>query len=130
MGELRRIEGVQAMTIKPEALTAMDRMCTPLDPSRLNGVTAYEDARCMELIRAELLAMDAEINRLNHLWEMMTNLAVKKDSQIKDAESRLAAADALLRKCRYEFAGLPHSLGYDFTHLPELDAYLSESAHD
>jgi hypothetical protein len=42
------------------------------------------------------------------------------------AESRLVTANALLRKCRDEFAGLPNSLGYDFTHLPELDAHLSE----
>jgi len=48
-------------------------------------------------IRAHLLSQDAEIERLNGLWKMMTKLAVKKDGQIKDAESRLAAANAPLR---------------------------------
>lgn len=32
---------------------------------------------------------------------------------------------ALVVKLRQEFAGLPHSLGYDFTHLPEVDALLA-----
>lgn len=33
---------------------------------------------------------------------------------------------ALLRKARNEFKGLPHSLGYEFTHLPEIDAALAK----
>jgi hypothetical protein len=39
----------------------------------------------------------------------------------------IAAAPELLSavmKLRDEFKGLPHSLGYDFTHLPEVDALL------
>lgn len=34
----------------------------------------------------------------------------------------------MLIQCRKEFAGLPHSLGYDFTHLPKLDALIAEAA--
>lgn len=30
---------------------ALDRMCTPLDESRLSGATAQEDARCMQIIK-------------------------------------------------------------------------------
>jgi hypothetical protein len=37
-------------------LAAVDRMCMPLDESRLSGVTAQEDARCMALIRDYVLA--------------------------------------------------------------------------
>ncbi len=28
---------------------------------------------------------------------------------------------------REEFAGLPHSLGYDFTHLPKIDAMIAKA---
>jgi len=38
------------------------------------------------------------------------------------AVEALARAAVLLRD---EFAGLPHSLGYEFTHLPKIDAALS-----
>lgn len=51
-----------------------------------------------QTIRAHLMSQEAEIARLNRLWESMTNLAVKKDGQIKTAESRLAAANAILQK--------------------------------
>ena len=33
----------------------------------------------------------------------------------------------LLEKARDEFAGLPHSLGYEFTHLPEIEAELNKT---
>lgn len=52
----------------PEALqAALDRMCTPLDSSRLSGVTAQEDARCMQVIRDAIGAMLAERERLIEL---------------------------------------------------------------
>jgi hypothetical protein len=39
-------------TVMPEDVAyALNRMCTPLDESRLKGVTASEDARCMRVIR-------------------------------------------------------------------------------
>lgn len=34
---------------------------------------------------------------------------------------------AALIKARAELCGLPHSLGYDFTHLPEIDAILAKA---
>ena len=33
---------------------------------------------------------------------------------------------SLLRKARDEFKGLPHSLGYEFTHLREIEAALAK----
>lgn len=36
-------------------VAAVERMCTPLDPSILRGETAAADARCMALIRAFVL---------------------------------------------------------------------------
>jgi hypothetical protein len=39
-------------TVMPEDVAyALNRMCTPLDESRLKGVTASEDARCMRVIQ-------------------------------------------------------------------------------
>lgn len=63
---------------------------------------------------------------------------VKKDASGKyrdfsevEANARLICAApellAALIKCRDEMAGLPHSLGYDFTHLPALDALIRKA---
>ena len=35
---------------------------------------------------------------------------------------RVVKLEGLLRLMRDDFAGLPHSLGYEFTHLPKIDA--------
>lgn len=43
---------------------ALDRMSTPLDPSRLSGATADEDARCMSIIRAEIERLRAACTAL------------------------------------------------------------------
>lgn len=40
---------------RDELIRALDRMCTPLDDSRLGGATADADARCMATIRAFVL---------------------------------------------------------------------------
>ena len=54
------------------------------------------------------------------------------DSFLMDAQVALesAAAPELLEAlilARQEFAGLPHSLGYDFTHLPKIDALIARA---
>lgn len=70
--------------------------------------TALAMHRDYQTIRARLVELEAENERLR---------------------TRAEKAEALLRKCRDEFTGLPHSLGYDFTHLPEITAHLSENGH-
>lgn len=49
----------------------------------------------------------------------------------EEANARLiAAAPELLEAlilARADFAGLPHSLGYDFTHLPKIDALIARA---
>lgn len=43
----------------------------------------------------------------------------------KIERERDAAVEAL-KMAREELAGLPHSLGYEFTHLPKIDTVLAE----
>jgi hypothetical protein len=52
-----------------ELREAVERMCTPLDESRLSGATAKEDARCMAIIAKALRDQEAEIAKLNRLLE-------------------------------------------------------------
>ena len=48
---------------------AVERMCTPLDESVLKGETAKEDARCMALIRARLVELEAvERDAARYRW--------------------------------------------------------------
>lgn len=53
------------------------------------------------------------------------------DGPNPERDARLMAAApvllAALQKARAELAGLPHSLGYEFTHLPEIDAALASA---
>jgi hypothetical protein len=44
--------GALEIAVPPEVRRALDRMCTPLDESRLGGATAQEDARCMLVIKS------------------------------------------------------------------------------
>lgn len=52
------------MNLPQNVKDAVERMCTPLDKSRLSGATAECDARCMETIHAHLISQEAEIGRL------------------------------------------------------------------
>ena len=53
------------------------------------------------------------------------------DGKESDANARLiAAAPELLEAlilCREELNGLPHSLGYEFTHIPQIDAAIAKA---
>ena len=57
---------------------------------------------------------------LYYLGETMESYATAKT-----AEAVRELVDGM-RYMRQEFAGLPHSLGYDFTHLPKIDAILAK----
>ena len=76
-----------------------------------------EDCTAWQTIRAHLLSQDAEIERLQ------SGIA-KHVNSVCDLQSRLAAADALLREClRYLN---PHH--YPDT-IKRIDAHLSENTH-
>lgn len=48
----------------------------------------------------------------------------------KACQERAMELHRLLTKSLEEFAGLPHSLGYDITHMPAIDQLLKEIEHD
>ena len=50
---------------------------------------------------------------------------VLRDELATTKRQRDAAVEAL-KMARQELDGLPHSLGYEFTHLPKIDAVLRE----
>jgi hypothetical protein len=50
-----QVEAVRATCVPPEVTAALDRMCTPLDPSVLTGATAFADAHSMQVIRNYIL---------------------------------------------------------------------------
>jgi hypothetical protein len=63
-----------ARVVPVDVCAALARMCKPLDESRLSGVTAEEDARCMVLISGYVLAgysaapTDAQIDAATAAW--------------------------------------------------------------
>jgi hypothetical protein len=80
---------------------AVNRMCEPLDPSRLSGVTAQEDARCMAVIRVAIEQLEADNAALRALlveWEdgmydgqdflRRVRLALHGDKGLTDAAMR------------------------------------------
>ena len=66
-----------------------------------------------------------------YIQQYMVGAQKKSVNEVREANARLiASAPELLEaliKCRDELAGLPHSLGYDFTHLPALDALIRKA---
>lgn len=87
---------------------APDRMCMPLDPSRLAGVTAKEDARCMQTIRDAVESLRTEVRRLT----------------LDQAKRSLAAKDA--RSAQMQ-AGLDHLKEARATQDSERDRLVAEN---
>lgn len=57
---LERLLATPPAIMVPETVVqAVDRMCKPLHPSRLSGVTAEVDARCMTVIRDFIAGLSA-----------------------------------------------------------------------
>lgn len=48
---------------------------------------------------------------------------------LEQLAAALAAKDEALALARKEFEGLPHSLGYEFTHVPKIDAAIALQPH-
>ena len=54
------------------------------------------------------------------------DLACANRKVAEDAQSQRDKAVEMLRFMRDEYASLPHSRGYTFTHLPKIDDFLKE----
>jgi hypothetical protein len=54
------------------------------------------------------------------------DLAVANRKVAEAAQAQRDKAVEMLRFMRDEYASLPHSLGYTFTHLPKIDDFLKE----
>jgi hypothetical protein len=76
---------------------AVDRMCTPLDPSVLHGATAEADASCMAAIRAHLEAQEAEIARLRADLSDADERADLRNRERTESVVRAEKAEAMLR---------------------------------
>ena len=51
-------------------------------------------------------------------------------ARANEAEAQRDKAVEMLRFMRDEYASLPHSLGYTFTHLPKIDDFLKECGNE
>lgn len=67
-----------------EVLAALDRMCAPLHESRLSGVTAEMDAKCMALIRDYVEALRLQVRQADE----------RGDEAMRRAHAAEAAAEA------------------------------------
>ncbi|WP_438396390.1 hypothetical protein [Caballeronia sp. DA-9] len=73
-----------AVSVPPDVMAALNRMCSPLHESWLTGVTAQEDARCMKLIRdyvlagrsvqCELVSGDEKAEEIEECCEILSSL--------------------------------------------------------
>lgn len=70
-----------ARAVPVEVLRALDRMCTPLDASRLSGATAEADARCMATIRDYILGTAATHTQLHAVLNADASAGYITDSE-------------------------------------------------
>jgi hypothetical protein len=68
---------------------AVDRMCTPLDPSVLHGATAEADASCMAAIRAHLEAQEASNDTLRSAAQKTLRANIELRDRAEKAEAML-----------------------------------------
>jgi hypothetical protein len=133
------------MTIKPEVLAAIDKMRVALNDwtvcyaadlcddedvkaaqerMRTSGVLLYicEAQAAVDRVRAELLAMDAEVADLRadrDCWEDQANERVKDWNDMRIRAEKLEEADALLRDTLHQWP----SLGCDAFHHRKSDQH-------
>jgi hypothetical protein len=110
------------MTMDENVAKAVERMCTSLDESVLKGETAKEDARCMALIRARLVELEAENERLRGEIQRQYECIHSHAVITRNAEARAEKADALLRR------SLPLINNRSKTWM-DITAHLSENEH-
>jgi hypothetical protein len=105
------------MTIKPEVLVAIH-----YGDECWNDGGDPDESEMWQTIRAELMAMDADVASLKDAWQKQVSHSSRLSQMVQDAEqelaetkSRAAAADALLREVlRLNYTGAP-DLAYRIT---------------
>lgn len=63
------------------------------------------------------------------LYDTMNVEREEAAEALEQLAAALAAKDEALALARKEFEGLPHSLGYEFTHVPKIDAAIALQPH-
>jgi hypothetical protein len=115
---------------------ALDRMCTPLDESRLNGATAQEDARCMRIIKQYIEAGAQNAEAIRNPWISVKDQLPKTEHECTSRDLMVSnsfyvrgvAADGGegFGMADYQEDGKWHCYGgdYDFMHVVEVTHYL------
>lgn len=98
------------------------RWAVAMDRNEIGGFVSYHD---YAMLYEQIESLRADMQRRIVIGkEAADELAIIR-AALSERDRMLGEAVELLRGCRREFDGLPHSLGYDFTHTPKLDAFLS-----
>lgn len=96
--------------------------------------TKLAEAQARERILREQIEFAVAMPKSAEAQRRLTQAAqLPSDSSALDAitaplEARIAELEGALGLCRKELDGLPHSLGYDFTHIPLIDAVLANKS--
>lgn len=94
-----RLQRDSSAGVSDEVIRAVERMCQPLDVSRLSGVTASEDARCMAVIREFILGPAAPSAPQHDVGRMVEKL---KDIRTV-AKAGKAAASSWAKNLEVDF---------------------------
>ena len=74
---------------------------------------------------ATVAELRAEVERWKSRYDDAMQARADEQKRADAAERRVGELEAALRMARDELGGLPHSLGYEFTHLPKIDKALT-----
>ena len=105
---------------QPEAL----RLANDLDRGWAYKTECAETAAELRRLSNLVMDMQGEIYALGMARSMEKKIAELSFNALEKQRDELLLA---LKKARAEFDGLPRSLGYEFTHLPDIDAVIKKA---
>lgn len=119
----------------PEVSHGADELLADLDYVSAHSERAKRSAAVIRAMQRTIESLQGTVERgnvslFNANSEVRTLRAeVERLTAANDGlQQRVSVAEKLVSRCRGEMGGLPHSLGYAFTHLPEIDAFLAASS--